>query len=236
MIESIPLISYTFLLHHKYFQNFHTLYLDHIFFLSPNFLMYSLSSSWEMTWSFCLSKQKQKTNLQPITITKKGKLKNAHKIIESIFCCEFCPRVWLISPSSLHWRTYFCFPRSCQLQKASCVGMGLCAYLLFSRILSVLNLCRSCVCYHSLWEVICALALLGLEDIDSLEPFITFGSYDLSVSTFPSISELWDKSFDKDWIIQWMLTMSTHCRVLGPYVNCYLPQEAPLNVSWAMRW
>lgn len=102
--------------------------------------------------------------------------------------------------------------------------------------LSVLNLHRPRACYHILCEVICTLALLGLLDIDSLEPFITFGSYDLSVSTFPSIPESWEKSFDKDWMLHWMLSMSTHCRILGPYVNCYLPQEASLNVGWAIQW
>lgn len=138
---------------------------------------------------------------------------------------------------SLHWREFtFVFPEVVNYKKLLVLEWDFVPTYSSLGFLSVLNLRRPRACYHILCEVIRALALLGLENNDSLEPFITFGSYDLSVSTFPSIHQPWVKSFDKDWMLHWMLSVSTHCKSLGPYVNCYLPQEAPLNVSWAIQW
>ena len=60
---------------------------------------------------------------------------------------------------------------------AQSVAIGACG-----RGFSILNLCRSCVCCHSLYEFICLSVLLCLEDTVSLESSITSGSSNLSAS------------------------------------------------------
>lgn len=59
------------------------------------------------------------------------------------------------------------------------------------------NLGNSCVCYHNLYEFICASVLLCLEDTAFLLSSITSVSYNLSDSSFLQVPEPGSEGFDE---------------------------------------
>lgn len=105
----------------------------------------------------------------------------------------------LIYPGLFHWRN-LPFPSSYHLGIASWLRVELyCPLpLLYPRILSGVNLFRSCAIFYSLCEIVCALLPWCLEDTVSLESTITSDSCNHSAPSSAQISEPWGEGCDED--------------------------------------
>ena len=91
-----------------------------------------------------------------------------------------CPAVCLIYPVSLHWENWFSLSKQLSITNsylARCRALWPLP-LLHAGILSDLSFCRSHEWCHSLCEVVCASALLGLENDVALESTTTSGDSD----------------------------------------------------------
>ena len=117
---------------------------------------------------------KTKTDKQ---IKRKTKRKfKVHKNMESILFWPIipghgpCPAVWVILPVTLCWRKLISSSQQVSIANSFLDRGGtLCPVSLFSaRILSGLNLCRSCVRSHRLCVFIRVSVLLCLEDANVL--------------------------------------------------------------------
>lgn len=98
---------------------------------------------------------------------------------------EACPGMWWIYPETLHWSNWFSLSQQASIANSFLVRRRiLCPPLLLStRILSGSNLCRPCVCCHSLREFLCIAALLGIDDVIFLESTSISGSCNFSASS-----------------------------------------------------
>lgn len=131
-------------------QSLPTSHIPHHF---PPYFMIPLSEKQE-------KQQKNESQNRWTIIQKQGKQNKNHvyiKSVESFLLCPTTPRqgaclwVWLLYLVTLHWRKlilHFTEGINC---KQLIAGGNLCLFsLLSARILSGLNICRSCVCCQSL--------------------------------------------------------------------------------------
>lgn len=96
--------------------------------------------------------------------------------------------MWLTYSGILHWRKFISLSEQVLIANGFLVrDRTLYPHLLHAGILSGLNFCRFCACYHSLFEFICASTPLGLKDVASLELSTTSNSYNLYPS-YPFLS------------------------------------------------
>ena len=101
--------------------------------------------------------------------------------------------------------------------------------LLSTRILSGLNLCRLCVCCHSLREFPCIAVLLGLDDVIFLVSTPISGSCICSTSSATQTLNLEESHLIKTSNLRLSTSKSlascTYCLVVGLCVNYHLLQE-----------
>lgn len=132
---------------------------------------------------------------------------------------------------------WFLSPRSYQLQKASCLGMGLCIYLPFS----ILPFCSLQTCtqfYHGLCELMCpsALVVSGKCFPGDIQQLWFLKSYLLCLLTDPWTlrkGEWYNNILFRNENFQRFL-LSTHCPVVDLCINYFKKQLLCRGLSSAL--
>lgn len=125
------------------------------------------------------------------------KIKTSKTFVTGFILCWHLLQVWgLPFSETLLEKTSFSFANGYQSEITSDLGWGLCSLPLSVLGPSGLDLCRRCVCCHSLYELIRTLVLLCSEGFVSLVSAMPTDSHNHFASSSAVLLELRGEGFD----------------------------------------
>lgn len=97
-----------------------------------------------------------------------------------------------------------------------------------------IDLCKSCACYHSLYEFLCTSVLLCLDDLVSWVSSISFCSSNHSASSSAWFPKPWRKGLDGD--ISFKTEYSIFCTLAIDLYISFTAEEASLMMAEQSLW